>query len=313
MSYIEDCYSTFSRRRPRFPARTDTRAALSAVESMQPQQRIITGLGHLSHQYETDNLRKLADGTLGPELLERWADELGNAQVYHDIYVDNDPRENAGHAHWQRRPFGTDPQSVEPVSATVYMALVDDPPSLASNVSAMLLGVLALVTGFGMVLQPQLFNGIPVLDGLADRLHPGSLGIGPIGSADAIVTVLLLIPGLLLSRLDLPSKKTVLGRLRLFPRYIAYSALMIAGALALTVASARADQLAKPFLVAISALVGLTVLVAIDGIAKAVKRRSRVPLNQVSPNWLIAEVRRVPKRRKKCAANFSTIGPDDDD
>jgi len=54
------------------------------------------------------------------------------------------------------------------------------------------------------------------------------------------------------------------------------------------------------------------VLVTIDGTAKAIKRRSRVPLNQVSPNWLIAEIRRRPGRRKRCAANFSTIGPNHD-
>src|SRR5262249_27618342 len=148
----------------------------------------------LSHQYETDNLRKLAEGLMGPDDLRRWADALTAAQVHSDIYVDNDPRENAGHAHWQRRPFGSDAQSVEPVSATVYMALVDDPPSLASNVSKLLLAVLLLVVGFGVLLQPHLFTGIPVLGAFGERLglRPDDGGI--ISSADAIVTILLLVP-----------------------------------------------------------------------------------------------------------------------
>ncbi|HEV2778275.1 MAG TPA: hypothetical protein VGX25_02640 [Actinophytocola sp.] len=311
MSYIEDIYSTFSRRRPRFPARATNPGPVSAARSLVPRQRIVTGLGHLSHQYETDNLRKLADGLIGPADLQRWADALSDAQLDMDIYVDNDPRENAGHAHWQRRPFGTDPQSVEPVSATVYMALVDDPPSLASSVSKLLLAVLVLVVGFAVVLHPQLFDDIPLLGQVGDTLAPDGEGRGPLGTADAIVTMLLLVPGLLLSRLDIPSGKTVLGRLRIFPRYVAYTSVIIAGALALTVASVRNDRLAGPFVIAILALLLLAVLVGIDGLAKAIKRRSRVPVNQVSPNWLIAEIRRAPRRRARCAANFSTIGSGD--
>jgi hypothetical protein len=310
MAYIEDCYSTFSRRRPRFPARTEPPATITPAESLVPQRRIITGLGHLSHQYETDNLRKLADGSLGPETLNQWADALTASQVYSDIYVDNDPRENAGHAHWQRRPFGTDHQSVEPVSATVYMALVDDPPSLASNVSKLLLAVLLLVVGFGMVLQPQLFQHIPLLGPIGEKVGISTDG-GPISSADAIVTMLLLVPGLMLSRLDIPSNKSVLGRLRIFPRYVAYTTVFVAGGLALTVASARSDHLAVPFVVAMAALLVLAVLVLVDGVTKAVKRRGRVPRSHVSPTWLISEIKRKPGRRKRCAANFSTIGPDD--
>jgi hypothetical protein len=310
MAYIEDCYSMFSRRRPRFPARTEAPEPTSPAESLVPQRRIITGLGHLSHQYETDNLRKLADGMLPPEALHRWADELTAAQVHTDIYVDNDPRENAGHAHWQRRPFGTESQSVEPVSATVYMALVDDPPSLASNVSKLLLGVLLLVVGFGVFLQPHLFQHIPLLGRLGRSLSADTGG-GPISSADAITTILLLVPGLMLSRLDIPSNRSVLGRLRMFPRYVAYAAVIVAGGLALTIAAARTDRLAGPFLLAMAALGILVILVLIDGVTKAIKRRSRVPVNQVSPSWLIAELGRASGRRTRCAANFSTIGPDD--
>jgi hypothetical protein len=225
--------------------------------------------------------------------------------------VDNDPRENAGHAHWQRRPFGAEQQSVEPVSATVYMALVDDPPSLASNVSKLLMAVLLMVVGFGVLLQPRLFAHVPLLGPLGEQLGISTRDGSVISSADAIVTMLLLVPGLMLSRLDIPSAKSVLGRLRLFPRYVAVTAVIIAGALALTVAAGRDDRLAVPFLLAIGALLVLVVLVGFDGVAKAVKRRSRVPVNHVSPGWLVAEINGTSGRRKRCTANFSTIGPGD--
>jgi hypothetical protein len=278
-----------------------------------PERPVATRLAQFSDFYETDHYRKLADGIVTRETLDRLAHELVDAELEKDIHVDNDPRENAGHAAWQRRPFGADPQPVEPVASTVYAALVDDPPSLASNVAKLLLAVLLLVVGFGIVLDPTLFANVPLLGDLKERFRPGRDGGGsPITSADAIVTMLLLVPGLLLSRLDIPSNKTVLGQLRLFPRYVAYTSVFIAGMLALLVASGRKDALNGPFVVGMVTLLGLFLLVAADTVGKAVKRRRRVPVSRISPMWLIAEIRPGPVRRwQKLHAEFSTIGSDD--
>jgi len=313
MSYIEERYSAFSSTRPRFLARSEVAEPIAPETSLRPDRPVVTRLAHFSHLYETDHFRKLADGFISPTVLDQLADELVESQLDKDIYVDNDPRENAGHAHWQRRPFGTDPQPVEPVESTVYIALVDDPPSLASSVSKLLLAVLLLVLGFGLVFEPQFFTNVPLIGGLGSRVRPAIDGDGgPMSSADAVVTMLLLVPGLLLSRLDIPSNKTVLGRLRLFPRYVAYASVIIAGVLALLVASVRADVLGGPFVIAMGALLVLFVLVAMDSVMKAVKRRNRVPVNHVSPGWLISEIRRRPAgRRRECTANFSTIGRDE--
>jgi hypothetical protein len=167
------------------------------------------------------------------------------------------------------------------------------------------------VLGFGMILHPRLFAGIPVLNAIGQRLSPELSGGDPLGSADAVVTVLLLVPGLLLARLEIPSARSVLGRLRLFPRYVAYLAMIIAGALALCVAVVRVPQLELPFEIAIITLGVLILLVAADTVTKAVKRRSRVPINNVSPNWLVAEVAGPGRRRKQdCVVNFSTVGRD---
>jgi hypothetical protein len=310
-AYIEERYATFSTRPPRFPARADTTAPTGDT-GLGLDQPIVTRLERFANLYEADYFRKLADGLLPKETLLSLARELEETQVDQDIHVDNDPRENAGHAQWQRRPFGDDPGSVEPVTSTVYMALVDDPPSLASNVSKLLLAVLILVVGFGVVMEPDFFAGIPVLGAIGAWFQPDISDGGPISSADAIVTMLLLVPGLLLSRLEIPSNKTVLGQLRLFPRYVAYTSVIIAGALALLVASGRAGSLDQPFLYGILALLLLFLLVALDGAGKAVKRRRRVPVNQVSPTWLVQEIRGRPVRRwKRCRAEFSTLDTDD--
>jgi hypothetical protein len=308
--YIEERYGTFSARAPRFPAWSDVS---DPDASLRPDRPVVTRLAQFSHLYETDHYRKLADGLITREVLDELADELVEAEVDKDIHVDNDPRENAGHAYWQRRPFGTDPQPVEPVASTVYAALVDDPPSLGSNVAKLLLAVLLLVVCFGLVLEPTLFAGVPVLGALNDHFRPSAAdGDSPISSADAVVTMLLLVPGLLLSRLDIPSNKTVLGQLRLFPRYVAFTSVIIAGMLALLVASGRKDALDGPFVVGMVALLLLFLLVGADAVGKAVKRRRQVPVNRISPMWLISETRRRPVRRwKRPRAEFSTIGSDD--
>ena len=309
-SYIEERYGTFSAQPPRFPAWAEVSAP---EESLVPDRPVVTRLAQFSDLYETDHYRKLADGLITRETLDRLADELVEAQVDKDIHVDNDPRENAGHAHWQRQPFGTDPQPVEPVASTVYAALVDDPPSLASNVAKLLLAVLLLVFGFGLVLEPTLFAGVPLLSDLNEQFRPSTDGADePMSSADAVVTMLLLVPGLLLSRLDIPSHKTVLGQLRLFPRYVAYTSVIIAGLLALLVASGRRDALDGPIVFGMVALLVLFLLVGADSVSKAVKRRRRVPVNRISPMWLIAEIRRRPVRRwQRPGAEFTTIVSDD--
>lgn len=310
--YIEERYATFASRPPRFPVRQDTTVPV-ADTGLTLDEPVVTRLERFANLYEADHFRKLADGLLTAEDLRQLAQELVEAQVDQDVHVDNDPRENAGHAQWQRRPFGTDPRSSEPVTSTVYMALVDDPPSLASNVSKLLLAVLLLVVGFGVVLEPSFFAGWPLLGSLGDTFRPDLPDAAPISSADAIVTMLLLVPGLLLSRLEIPSNKTVLGQLRLFPRYVAYTSVMIAGLLALLVASGRLGGLQGPFLFGMAALLLLFVLVGLDGAGKALKRRRRVPVNRVSPTWLIAEIRKRPVRHlKPFRAEFSTIGSDED-
>jgi hypothetical protein len=310
MSYIEGRYATFSPRPPRFPAWTE---ADTPETSLVPDRPVVTRLAQFSHLYETGHYPKLADGLITREVLDELADELERAQVDQDVHVDNDPRENAGHAHWQRRPFGFDPQPVEPVASTVYAALVDDPPSLATNVSKLLLAVLVLVVGFGLVLESTMFSGVPLLRDLNASFHPSPDGAdSPMSSADAVVTMLLLVPGLLLSRLDIPSNKTVLGQLRLFPRYVAYTSVVIAGMLALLVAAGRKEALDGPFVFGMVALLGLFLLVGADTVGKAIKRRRRVPVNRISPMWLIAEIRRRPVWHwKRLRAEFSTIGSDD--
>src|SRR5207247_67324 len=135
---------------------------------------------------------------------------------------------------------------------------------------------------------------------------------GVLASADAVVAILLLAPSLIVSRLHLGSRWSVLGQINLLPGYLAYTSVAMTAALALAVSTVQAGNLTGPFEAAIGGLLVLIVLLTADWLAKAVKRRARVAINTVTPTWLIRELRGRPVlRRRRAAVGFSTIGGDE--
>lgn len=295
------------RKPPRKPA-----DAAELFRLLGTDRRAVRRLVQLAEMYDTDQLRRLAR-VLDADVLRAWAERLRDAELRLDVHVDNDPREHAGHTQWSRRTFDGRHRSTGPVQATIYAALVDDPPSLAASVGRLLLAVVALVLGLTILL------GIGVRD-LWDTLWAAAGGDREIAwpgmpdakdarpTADALATVLLLVPGLLLSRLDIPSHRTVLGRLRLFSRYVAYAAVTVSVGLALTIAVRPAAETRTPLAIALGLLVVLVLIVLVDGAIKSYKRRSRVPNKQGIPQWLIDELRRHHRRKRwRSTATFSTV------
>lgn len=329
-TYLRGCYSLFSPRDPRFRRPIRSRVPTKEIRCLPSASRLVSHLAQFSELYEAGHLKNLSEGHLNKEALEQLADRLSNYDLDKDISVDNDPREHAGHAHWSRRPFGPRSQSIEPINARVYIALVDDPPSLALSVSRLLFAVFALVLGVAQFLQPGIFADMFTIDGISRVVQlseyrqlfepedlqpvaaPGATSPGTpettLPSADAIVTVLLLVPGLMLSRLDIPSHKTVLGRLRLFPRYVAYMSVIVPSSLAVVVATLPSSRMFLPFVVSILVLMLLVLIVAIDGVARALRRRSRVPSRRLIPKWLLREIKAIPGiGTRRSAVEFSTL------
>jgi len=306
-AYIGSCYRTFTHRSPRFrPPPEQPATAEELCEEIGAGQRMVERLRQLADMLETtDNLDELTE-KIDATRLRQWAKQFEAADLELDVYVDNDPRENAGHTHWSRRAFGSSLQSAEPVDTTVYATLVDDPPSLAASVGRLLFAVVALVVALAAMLR---IGPSDLYGALRGSPPPANAGTAiPLGTADALVTILLLVPGLMLSRLDIPSHRTVLGRLRLFSRYVAYAAVTVSAALALAVSTLSERELALPVAIALVLLAVVVVFVLVDGTIKAYKRRSRVPNKIAIPRWLIEEIRRAPRSRRRPAARFSTIG-----
>jgi len=183
----------------------------------------------------------------------------------YDISTDNDPRENGAHAQWRPVPLGFGHPTVEPVEAKVYLAMADEPPALVGSVAKMIGALLIVVVGLYLI--ARLNN--------AERFS----------EADAVVAVLLIVPGILLARLDIPSTHSVLGRLRKFPRTVAFGSVAFTTGLAMAVAVKSADRTAA-FIWCAILLVTLLLLCFIEIFVRSRRRKRSVPSSAAIPSWL---------------------------
>ena len=242
--------------------------------------------------YAADGMQHLArSGIAGPVLLNIAAG-LRAAQVGRDVTTDNDPREHGAHAHWRRPPVELSPQSTEPVRVFAYMALADEAPALIESITRMVAGLALVVLGIGTLLS----GGLAWLysSKVSDDFVPEQ--------ADAVVAVLLLVPGLLLARLDLPSTKSVLGQLHKFQRTLAAASVVVTTALAIVVGTVASDrQMTRLFQLALAVLIFILVCCLCEFYARRIHRSSSVPRSTRVPRWL-RDARRSTRR---------TVEPDD--
>jgi hypothetical protein len=64
-------------------------------------QRMVATMAAFAGHYQADRFRQLAARGLTRHSLRRIAGHLRDAQVGHDLTVDNHPREHGAHAHWR--------------------------------------------------------------------------------------------------------------------------------------------------------------------------------------------------------------------
>jgi hypothetical protein len=261
------------------------------IEEVKESRCNITILSSLALLHEQgkliESLKSKPDNQIHA-FLGQLAQYLETADIGWDVTVDNDPRENGAHAYWRNIRTDLGPKSNQPVRARVQLALADEPPALISSVSWMLLGIVALV-------------GYLTFKYSAEAEFVGN-------QPDAIVAVLLLVPGALLTRLNIPSTHSVLGVIRVFPRIIAYSSVIITTALALGVAT-NPKFLGILFDVAWSLLILLLMLSFLVTLIRRRSRRALVAATTATPRWLATEMHAL--RRKEAPppnAAFEPVG-----
>lgn len=242
--------------------------------------------------YSADGMQHLArSGLPGPALLNIAAG-LRATQMGRDVTTDNDPREHGAHAHWRRPSVELSPQSTEPVRVFAFMALADEAPALIESITRMVAGLALVVLAIGTLLS----GGVAWLysSRVADHFAPEQ--------ADAVVAVLLLVPGLLLARLDLPSTKSVLGQLHKFQRTLAAASVVVTTALAIVVGTVHSDrEMTRLFQLALAVLIVILVCCLCEFYARRIHRGSSVPSSARVPRWL-RDARRATGR---------TVVPDD--
>jgi uncharacterized membrane protein len=272
---------------PRRMTSAEVLAALSAGDCS------LEVLAAFSAHYAADQIQHLArSGLDGPAALRNVAAGLRAAQVGRDITTDNDPREHGAHAHWRRPSVELSPQSTEPVRVFAFMALADEAPALIESITRMVAGLALVVLGIGTLLS----GGIAWLysSRVSDDFAPDQ--------ADAVVAVLLLVPGLLLARLDLPSTRSVLGQLHKFQRTLAAASVVVTTALAIAVGTVRSDlEMTRLFQLALAVLIFIFVCCLCEFYARRIHRSSSVPRSARVPRWL-RDARREARH---------TVEPDD--
>ena len=247
-------------------------------------------LAAFAAHYSADGLRHLARSPLAGEALPNLAEGIRHYQLGHDITTDNDPREHGAHAHWRRPNVDLSPHSTEPVRAVAYLALADEAPALIEGITRMVVGLALVVLGIGTLLTGGLH-----------WLYTGQVAHGTVPEqADAVVAVLLLVPGLLIARLDLPSTKSVLGQLRQFQRSIAIASVAVTTGLAIAAGTVHTDNgITRVFQLGAAVLGLILVCCLLEFVARRARRRSPVPRSARLPRWLRATER--PSRRARRA------------
>jgi hypothetical protein len=248
--------------------------------------------------YAADGLRHLAKSELAGEALAAVAAGLRALQLGHDVTTDNDPRKYGAHAAWRRPSVDLSPQSTEPVRAVAYLALVDEAPALIESITRMVAGIALVVIGIGTLLM-----------GGAHWLYSGEVALGSVPrQPDAIVAVLLLVPGLLLAKLDLPSTNTVLGQLRRFPRSLAVGSVVVTTGLAIAVGTVETNGgMTRLFQLALAILAIILLCCLGEFVARRARRRSPVPRSARLPRWL-REFGDAPARTHQPDALFDSRG-----
>jgi hypothetical protein len=122
----------------------------------------------------------------------------------------------------------------------------------------------------------------------------------PVTDVEAKVAILLLVPGFLFTRLDLPPRHTITARLRTWPTAVAYTYIGTSLAAALCIAAAANHTTRAALSVAI---VVIQLLLAFPKLHRRVLRQfTRAGITDERPNWIsrsirIEEVFRTPDAR----------------
>jgi len=228
----------------------------------------------------------LRNDSLTVERLDAAAKEIMRNDLHLDLMMENDPGNSTAHAYW-RRQSGRSANS-SPIDVRAGMILSDTTSEGPRGVAAYAFSIVAIAYLTAALLARHPWPLVHV-GSFTQELPSG-----------AVVTVLLLVPGYLYSRLSMPGKHTISAHLRTLPRFVARLCITIMAALAVATAAA-APLLPLSFGVAI-------VLAFLGGLLLLVRRPDVEPTRQLAelnaPQWAIPGRNEAQHRVYRADANF---------
>jgi hypothetical protein len=199
--------------------------------------------------------------------------ELTDYQLADDLVLINNVTDNEAQAYWRRS--GTAYVPGEQVRIRAGMVLRDSTESGPRNVTFYALAVALICYGLGCLLVGSLnpFFGSRATEAL-----------GNISDGQSVITMLLLVPGFLYTRLALPPRRTVAAYLRTLPRILGQVCVVSSAGLAAAVATSSGGQVVQVFL---GLAVGVPMLAAIVLTGQRLWLASNLPLSRIGvPRWV---------------------------
>jgi hypothetical protein len=273
--------------------RCNWEAATAGVSA--PQRCLSTSLALVerAEQYEAslrlnenDQSTPLQGSITESDLLTA-AKELEANALRYDLVVEKQPTSNRAHVYWRRPPPG--PLASGRTQIRAGMVLRNRAETNARTVFVYALAVAGIAYLLACLTTESLWPFSPTYN--QRYAH--------IPSPEAVIVILLLVPGFLYTRLELPEHNSVASHLRTVPRLVAYLCIVSTAVLAASVAASMVGSVIQiGFIIGTTVPIISTFLLALLGY-----QQSSVPIILArlgAPRWATCE----------SAGNVRPIAPD---
>jgi hypothetical protein len=214
----------------------------SALTCERLAQAAVSGVAVASHTPGIADNSILRQSSITPSNLRQAAAEIEDLDFAWDFSLENDPTSNRAHAYWRRQTAPDQRENLTQIEVHSAFRLRDSTASGPRSVAWYATAVAVIAYCSAGFLTGEWWPFSPEAMALSD---------GTVQS-DAVVAVLLLVPGFLYTLLSFPSRHTVGGRLRVLPAMVARACIGVMAVLAAAVAGGlREGGLAVLYAVAV--------------------------------------------------------------
>jgi hypothetical protein len=233
------------------------------------------------HEVESSNVPPadkplLTNPAMTPTRLRQAATEITDSQLQYDIALEAQPTTNRAHVYWRRPP--PSPLGTGRTHIRSGMLLRNTAESSTRMVVIYALMVAAIVYAVACFLTKSPWP----YSSWADQVYSS------LTNREAIIAVLLLVPGFLYTRLSLPQRHSVAGHLRTIPRLVAYLCIASIVTLSADVAASSIGWLTRLIFIAGSAIpAASTLLLLLLGSQQPGTAQTLARLD--APAWITCE------------------------